>query len=51
MVKSEITVSMEEQKAFEEFFSLQLHMDGYKELELYMIGQGELVRYFNMLLF
>ena len=50
LVKSEITISKEEQKAFEKFFSLQLHMDSYKELELYMIGQGELVKYFRMLL-
>lgn len=50
LVKSEITISKEEQRAFEEFFSLQLHMDSYKELELYMIGQGELVKYFRMLL-
>lgn len=50
LVKSDITISKEEQKAFEEFFSIQLHMDSYKELELYMIGQGELVKYFRMLL-
>lgn len=50
LVKSEITISKEEQRAFEEFFSLQLHMDSYRELELYMIGQGELVKYFRMLL-
>lgn len=50
LVKSEITISTEEQKAFEELFSIQLHMDRYRELELYMIGQGELAKYFNMLL-
>lgn len=50
LVKSDITISKEEQRAFEEFFSIQLHMDSYKELELYMIGQGELVKYFRMLL-
>lgn len=50
LVKREITISTEEQKAFEKFFSLQLHMDSYRELELYMIGQGDLVKYFSMLL-
>lgn len=49
--KSGITISTEEQKALEEFFSLQLHMDSYRELELYMMGQGEMVKYFSMLLF
>lgn len=50
LAKSEITISTEEQKAFEKFFSIQLHMDSYRELELYMIGQGDLVKYFHRLL-
>ena len=50
LVKSEITISTEEQKAFEEFFSIQLNMDSYRELELYMMGQEELVKYFSMLI-
>lgn len=49
-VKAEVVLSIEEQEAFEEFFSLQLHMDSYREMELYRIGQGELVRYFSRLL-
>ena len=40
LVKNEITISTEEQRAFEGFFSILLHMDSYRELELYMIGQG-----------
>lgn len=50
LVKNEITISTEEQKAFEKLFSLQLHMDSYQELALYMIGQGELVKYYAILL-
>lgn len=50
LVKNEITISTEEQKAFEKLFSIQLHMDSYRELELYMIGQRDLVKYFHMLL-
>lgn len=49
LVKSKITLSIEDQKAFEEYFSLQLHMDRYKELELYKIGQEDFLRYFNTL--
>lgn len=48
--KDAVTISTEEQKAFEELFALQINMDSYRELELYMIGQGELVKYFRMLL-
>lgn len=44
--KKAVTLSTEEQEGFEKFFSLQLHMDSYRELALYMIGQGELVKYF-----
>lgn len=50
LVKNEITISTEEQEAFEKLFSIQLHMDSYRELELYMIGQRDLVKYFHMLL-
>lgn len=46
----EITLSTEEQKAFAEYFAVQLSKDNYRELELYIMGQGELVKYFNMLL-
>lgn len=50
LAKNEITISTEEQKAFEKLFSIQLHMDSYRELELYMIGQRDLVKYFRRLL-
>lgn len=48
--KDAVTISTEEQKAFEEFFMLQINMDSYRELELYMIGQGEMLKYFRMLM-
>lgn len=47
----EITLSVEEQKAFEEVLTLKIHMDSYREEALYIIGQEDLVRYFSMLLF
>lgn len=50
LAKNEMTISTEEQKAFEKLFSIQLHMDSYRELELYMIGQRDLVKYFRRLL-
>ena len=51
IIEEEITLSVNEQKAFEKFFSLQLNMDSYRELALYKIGQEDLVKYFSMLLF
>lgn len=47
----EITLSMDDQKALEEFFTLKIHMDSYREMALYIIGQEDLIRYFSMLLF
>ena len=51
IIEEEITLSVNEQKAFEKFFFLQLNMDNYRELALYKIGQEDLVKYFSMLLF
>lgn len=47
--ENQITLSVEEQKAFEEYFSLQLNMDRYRGLELYKIGQEDFLRYFSEL--
>lgn len=48
--KKAVTLSEYEQKAVEEFFALQIQMECYKELGAYLIGQGDLVKYLNMLL-
>lgn len=48
--KRTVTLSEYEQKAIEEFFALRLRIESYKELGLYLIGQGDLVKYLNMLL-
>lgn len=47
----EVTLSVNEQKAIEKFFSLQVNMDSYRELALYKIGQEDLVKYLSSLLF
>ena len=48
--KKAVTLSEYEQKAVEGFFTLRLQMECYKQLGAYIIGQGDLVKYLNMLL-
>ncbi|OLA01747.1 MAG: hypothetical protein BHW11_07460 [Clostridium sp. CAG:62_40_43] len=46
----EETLSQKEQKAFAEFFSIELSRNTYEELEIYLIAQGDLFVYLNTII-
>lgn len=46
----EETLSQKEQKAFVEFFSIELSRNTYEELEIYLIAQGDLFVYLNTII-
>ena len=43
-------LSQKEQKAFAEFFSIELSRNTYEELEIYLIAQGDLFVYLNTII-
>ena len=46
----EETLSQKEQKAFAEFFSIELSRNTYEELAIYLIAQGDLFVYLNTII-
>lgn len=48
--EGEITLFVNEKKALADLFTLNIHMDTYREQAIYIIGQEDLVKYFSMLL-